>query len=91
MPALERLMTTVSTQGQIILPKAIRQALGWEAGEKLIVEQVREGVVLRPLPMFAATTPSEVFGYLRFGGASKTVEKMNAGIPAEAKRRHEGG
>ena len=28
----ERLTTTVSTKGQVILPKAIRQALHWEAG-----------------------------------------------------------
>lgn len=90
MPALERLMTTVSTKGQIILPKAIRRTLGWEAGKKLIVEQAREGVVLKPLPMFAPTTHSEVFGCLKFGGASKTVEEMNAGILVEAKRLHEG-
>ena len=30
----ERLTTTVSTKGQVILPKAIRQALHWEAGTR---------------------------------------------------------
>ena len=32
MPTAETLTTTVSTMGQIILPKAIRQALGWDEG-----------------------------------------------------------
>ncbi len=91
MPALERLMTTVSTKGQVILPKAIRQALGWQAGKKLIVERAREGVVLKPLPMFSSTKPGEVFGCLKFSGAPKTVAEMNVGILAEAKRRHESG
>ena len=88
MPALERLMTTVSTKGQVILPKVIRQALGWAAGKKLLVEHAREGVVLKPVPMFASTRPSDVFGCLKFSGAPKAIEEMNAGILEEAKRRH---
>ena len=34
----ERLTTTISTKGQVILPKAIRRALRWEAGMRLVVE-----------------------------------------------------
>ena len=34
MPMTERLTTTVSTKGRFILPKAIRQALSWEAGTR---------------------------------------------------------
>ena len=33
----EQLITTVSTKGQVILPKAIRRALRWEAGTRLVV------------------------------------------------------
>ena len=38
MAVSQRITTTVSTKGQVILPKAVRQSLGWEAGTRLVVE-----------------------------------------------------
>ena len=86
----ERLTTTVSTKGQVILPKAIRQALHWEAGMRLVVENTPEGVLLKPVPAFAETRPEDVFGCLESAGAPKSVAEMEAGVLGEAKRRHAG-
>ena len=86
----EPLITTVSTKGQIILPKAIRQTLRWDAGMRLVVEHRPEGVLLRPVPAFAETRPEEVFGRLAYSGGSKSVAEMEAGVLAEARRRHAG-
>ena len=91
MSAPEPLTTTVSTKGQVILPKAIRQARRWEAGTRLTVENTPEGVLLKPEPVFAETRLEDVFGCLAYRGAPKTLEEMDAGIRAEAKRRHAGG
>ena len=91
MPAPERLTTTVSTKGQVVLPKAIRRALRWEAGTRLAVENTPEGVLLKPAPVFAETRPEEVFGRLACDGAPKSLSEMEAGILAEAKRRYAGG
>ncbi len=91
MSAPERLTTTVSTKGQIILPKAIRQARRWGAGTRLTVEETPEGVLLKPEPVFAETRLEEVFGCLAYRGTPKTLEEMEAGVLAEAKRRHAGG
>ncbi|MDE0680619.1 MAG: AbrB family transcriptional regulator [Gammaproteobacteria bacterium] len=91
MPAKEGFTTTVSTKGEVVLPKAVRRAMGWEAGKKLIVHQTHESVVLKPFPVFAPTKTSEVFGCLKYSGAPKTVEEMDASILTEAKRRHEDG
>ena len=91
MPAPERLTTTVSTRGQVVLPKTIRRALRWEAGTRLAVESTPEGVLLRPLPVFAETRPEDVFGRLALNGPAKSLAEMEAGILAEAKRRHAGG
>ncbi len=82
--------TTVSTKGQIILPKPIRQALGWEPGARLIVQRMPDGVLLKPVPVFATTRPEEVFGRLASEGAPKSLAEMEAGILAEARRRHAG-
>jgi AbrB family looped-hinge helix DNA binding protein len=88
MTAAEKPTTVVSTKGQVILPKAIRQQRRWEAGTRLVVEDTPDGVLLRPAPLFAVTKPKEVFGSLRRGGGPKSLEEMEAGIAAEARRRH---
>jgi AbrB family looped-hinge helix DNA binding protein len=82
------LTVTLSTKGQLILPKSIRQQRRWDAGTRLIVEDTPEGVLLRQAPIFEPANPDEVFGSLKISGPPKTLEEMDAGILAEARRRH---
>ena len=82
------LTVTLSTKGQLILPKSIRQQRRWDAGTRLIVENTPEGVLLKPAPVFEPCSPEEVFGALKVSGPPKTLEEMDAGILAEARRRH---
>ena len=84
----EPLTTTVSTKGQVILPRAIRRALRWEAGMRLVVENTTEGVLLKPAPVFAETRPEDVFGRLACNDPPRTLAEMEAGVLAEAERRH---
>ena len=90
MSAPERLTTTVSSKGQVVLPKAIRRALRWEAGVRLTVENTPEGVLLKAVPHFVETRPEDVFGRLAREGAPKSLADMEAGVLAEARRRHAG-
>jgi AbrB family looped-hinge helix DNA binding protein len=90
MASVERLTTIVSTKGQVILPKAIRQQRHWETGTRLIVEDTAEGVLLKAAPLFAPTRIEDVYGCLPYSGPPKTLEDMEAGIAAEVKRRHAG-
>lgn len=87
MPQAGRLTTTVSTKGQVILPKAIRDSRHWNAGTRLVVENREDGVLLTTAPLFAATDVDAVFGSLAFAGQAKTVEEMDAAVAAEARRR----
>lgn len=80
--------TTVSTKGQVILPKAIRDRRQWVAGTALFVEETPDGVLLRAVPAFPATRPEDVFGSLPYDGPPKSLADMDAAIAAEAKRRH---
>ena len=91
MPMTERLTTTVSTKGQVILPKALRRTLRWEAGTRLVVENTPEGVLLKPAPVFTETRGEDVFGCLAHDGAPRSLAEMEAGIVSEAKRRRAGG
>jgi AbrB family looped-hinge helix DNA binding protein len=84
----QKLTTTVSTKGQVILPKAIREQRHWTAGTELMVEDTPEGILLKAKPVFAPTRPKDVFGSLPYQGPAKSISDMDAGIAAEAKRRH---
>lgn len=88
MPRPESLITTVSTKGQVILPRAIRQRRDWDAGTRLIVEETAEGVLLRQVPAFAPTRPEDVFALLPHRGDPKSIEDMDAAVLAEARRHH---
>ena len=83
----ERITTTVSTKGQVILPKAIREQKHWAAGTKLIVEETDEGVLLKTAPVFATTDIEAVFGSLRSPKPTLSIEEMNEVISEEAERR----
>jgi AbrB family looped-hinge helix DNA binding protein len=80
--------TIVSTKGQVILPKAIRDGRGWRAGQKLVVEETQDGVLLRPASPFAPTEPKDVFGCLSQHGKHLSDEDIDKALRAAAKRRH---
>ena len=84
----DKAATTVSTKGQVILPKAIRQRRHWGPGTRLVVEDTPDGVLLKAAPAFAPTRPEDVAGMLAYDGPAKTLEEMQAGIADEVKRRH---
>lgn len=87
-PIAEQLTTVVSTKGQVILPKAVRQRRHWEPGTRLVVEETPDGVLLRRARVFPETRPEDVAGSLRYEGSPKTIEEMDAAITAEVRRRH---
>jgi AbrB family looped-hinge helix DNA binding protein len=82
-----KLTTTVSTKGQVILPKAIREQREWLAGTRLVVEDTEAGVLLRREPLFPSTRVQDVFGALKTERPAKTVAEMDAAVAAEARRR----
>jgi AbrB family looped-hinge helix DNA binding protein len=83
----ERITTVISTKGQVILPKAIRDLRHWAAGTRLTVENTPDGVLLKATPAFPETSIDAVFGTLRHSGPALSVEDMDAAIAREAKRR----
>ena len=83
----DRLTTVISTKGQVILPKAIRDQLQWGAGTRLTVENTPEGVLLKSTPVFAASSIDALFGSMRYDGPALSIDEMNAAIAQEAVRR----
>ena len=72
--------TRLSSKGQLIIPKAVRDAHGWSEGTELVVETAGDGIFLRPAQRFPRTKLDDVFGMLKFDGPPKTIEEMSNGI-----------
>ena len=79
---MENQQTVMSSKGQIVIPKAIRQSLGLEPGQSFLLESTGEGILLKPVVQdFPETSLDDVAGCLsRTGQQPVTVEEMNAAI-----------
>jgi AbrB family looped-hinge helix DNA binding protein len=84
---MDTVTTVISTKGQVILPKSIREKRRWAPGTRLVVEERPDGVLLRRAPAIAPTRPEDVAGMLAYKGEPKTIEEMDAAIDAEVRRR----
>jgi bifunctional DNA-binding transcriptional regulator/antitoxin component of YhaV-PrlF toxin-antitoxin module len=81
--------TKVSTKGQVLLSKALRDKHGWMPGREL-VEETPGGVLRTPARHFAPTKLEDVAGMLRPKvriDHPLSIEEMDAAIVAEARRR----
>ncbi|RBP14350.1 AbrB family looped-hinge helix DNA binding protein [Roseiarcus fermentans] len=79
--------TRVSTKGQIVLPKAIRDRRGWVAGDELVIEERPEGVLLRTAPKETPTRFEDVAGSLGPFPRTVSIEEMHQAVLDEAVRR----
>ncbi len=72
--------TTLSSKGQIVVPKQVRTAHNWQVGLMFSVINIGDGIFLKPKRPFPTTTIEEVSGFLAYDGAAKTVEEMDTAV-----------
>lgn len=82
--------TLVSSKGQIVIPKEMRDAHCWQAGTRLEVQDTGDGILLRPLVEPNKTDLSKGLAAIRkriaHKGAAVSIEEMNAAVMREAAR-----
>jgi AbrB family looped-hinge helix DNA binding protein len=83
--------TRLSTKGQIILPKDICVSRAWGPGTEFTIEELPDGILLRPAACFPRTDLGQVTGCLRSERKSKTPAQMGAAVRREVMRRHDRG
>ena len=71
---------TMSTKGQVVIPRALREHLGWGEGTRLEIVSQAGGVVIRPLRSIPETKVDDLLGLLKYAGPPKTIEEMNDAI-----------
>ncbi len=77
---------TMSTKGQVVIPRALRDHLGWGEGTRLEIVSQAGGVVIRPVRSFAETRVEDLLGLLKYAGPPRTIEEMNDAIARGAMR-----
>lgn len=80
------IITTLSTNGQIIIPKDVRERHGWRPGLSLEVVEQGDSVLLRPARTLRRTTVDDLFGCLPYRGRSRTQEETEAGVGRGARK-----
>jgi len=83
--------TRLSSKGQIILPKAVRDAHHWGPGTNFSVEDTGDGVLLRPLKTAQPTRLDDVVGCLHVKGPARKITEMDAAIGDELRARRDRG
>ena len=74
--------------GEVVLPKAICEALQSEVGTRLVVEIIPEGVVLKPAAAFAESLFADVPGCLTFRVVPRTPAETEARVFAGTERHN---
>lgn len=82
---MEAEIIKLSSKGQIVIPKAIRAAHQWAAGQKLELIDTGDGILLRTKKPFPKTSIEAVAGSLRYSGKPKSLKDMEAAIKKGAK------
>ncbi|MCK5405767.1 MAG: AbrB/MazE/SpoVT family DNA-binding domain-containing protein [Desulfobulbaceae bacterium] len=72
--------TTLSSKGQVIIPKPIRKTHHWEPGQRLEVIESGNGILLKPAKPFPETTLADVAACLPYKGKTKTLTDMEEAI-----------
>ena len=73
-------VTQLSNTGQVIIPKALRDAHRWEAGQELIAIDMGDGILLKPKKPFRETTLDNVAGCLKYRGKPKSLDELEDAI-----------
>ena len=70
----------LSSKGQLVLPKRIRDKRGWNQGSKVEIEEVPGGVLLRLVRDSEPATLDALLGCTGYRGAPRTLAQMEAAI-----------
>jgi bifunctional DNA-binding transcriptional regulator/antitoxin component of YhaV-PrlF toxin-antitoxin module len=85
-------ITCLSSEGQVFIPKTLRDLHQWEIGQELIATDIGDGILLKPKKPFPKTTLAQVIGCLKYKGHQKSLDQLEDSIRlAVMEQWHENG
>ena len=82
--------TKLSSKGQVIIPKTLRDSHHWEAGLELMAIDTGDGVLLKPKAPFPATELAQVAGMLRCRSATMTDADIKSALVKDIRAKWRG-
>lgn len=70
--------TTMSSKGQIVVPKSLRESLDWPPGAKLKIEKTEKGFSVERLEEFPSRSIEEVLGMFKIDRPISDAEIDNS-------------
>jgi len=67
---------TLSSKGQVVIPKEIREALHWDAGTELTLVSSAHGVTLKAMPKKSGRKLADLIGMLKHDGPPICTEEL---------------
>lgn len=84
-------ITKLSTRGQIPIPKALRTARRWKPGTEFVIEETREGLLLKakkePKREGKTGTWNDLIGIMPYRGPRISIREMNLGFVKKPRKR----
>ena len=84
-------LTSLSSKGQVIIPKVLREAHHWRAGTRLEVTDTGDGLLLKPVQPQQKAALSQGLAAIRkriaYAGPTRSIEEMNESVLNEARRK----
>jgi AbrB family looped-hinge helix DNA binding protein len=80
MPATATVTTTLSSKGQMVLPKALRDLKQWKPGAQLLLEDVPGGVMVKLVETKKKYTVDDLVGILKYDGPPLSQEEIDSRI-----------
>ena len=78
--------TSLSAKGQVVIPKDVRDALGYKPGQTFDVVKTDGGILLRPLARKSGRTTDQIIAEMRalyhHEGPPVTIAEMSAAVDA---------
>lgn len=82
-----KMTAQLSSKGQVVIPKNVRDSRHWQAGTEFIIEEEAEGIFLKPIPSFPPTRLKDVVGCAHYTGPKISLKAMKLAIITEAKKQ----
>jgi AbrB family looped-hinge helix DNA binding protein len=67
---------TLSSKGQVVIPKEIRDELRWEPGAQLTVISTPSGVTIKAVPKKTTRNLDDLIGMLKVDGPARSTEDL---------------
>ena len=80
--------TTLSSRGQIVIPKVLREARNWQAGTSFVVEEVPQGLLLKAVSRFTPSSLKEVLGCTGYRGRALSQADIGRALDADVARQY---